>query len=158
VNVSAKDLGTGQEQKITITSSTNLSDDDIDKAVKEAEKFAAEDKKKKEEVDTRNSADSLVYQTEKTLGELGDKISADEKASIQTEVDKLKEMLKAAELDVEAVKAQTEAVQKAFYAISEKLYAQAQQAQQAAGADAGAQQGATGDNVVDAEYTEVNDD
>ena len=158
VNVSAKDLGTGQEQKITITSSTNLSDDDIDKAVKEAEKFAAEDKKKKEEVDTRNSADSLVYQTEKTLGELGDKISADEKASIQTEVDKLKEMLKAAELDVEAVKAQTEAVQKAFYAISEKLYAQAQQAQQAAGADAGAQQGATGENVVDAEYTEVNDD
>ncbi len=157
VNVSAKDLGTGQEQKITITSSTNLSDDDIDKAVKEAEKFAAEDKKKKEEVDTRNNADSLVYQTEKTLGELGDKISADEKSSIQAEVDKLKEMLKATELDVEAVKTQTEAVQKAFYAVSEKLYAQAQQAQQAAGADAGAQQGPADDNVVDAEYTEVDD-
>ena len=133
VNVSAKDLGTGSEQKITITSSTNLSDDDIDKAVKEAEKYAAEDKKKKEEVDVRNNADSLVYQTEKTLGELGDKISSDEKASVQTEVDKLKELLKATPLDTEATKAQTEAVQKSFYAISEKLYAQAQQAQQAAG-------------------------
>ena len=160
VNVSAKDLGTGSEQKITITSSTNLSDEDIDKAVKEAEKFAAEDKKKKEEVDARNTADSLVYQTEKTLGELGDKISADEKASVQAEVDKLKELLKSPELDTEAVKAQTEAVQKSFYAISEKLYAEAQQAQQsqqAAGADAGAQQGPAGDNVVDAEYTEVDD-
>ena len=157
VNVSAKDLGTGSEQNITITSSTNLSDEDIDKAVKEAEKFAAEDKKKKEEVDVRNTADSLVYQTEKTLGELGDKISADEKTSIQSEVDKLKEMLKEATIDVEAVKAQTESVQKAFYAISEKLYAQAQQAQQAAGADTGAQQGAANDNVVDAEYTEVDD-
>ena len=157
VNVSAKDLGTGSEQKITITSSTNLSDDDIEKAVAEAEKFAAEDKKKKEEVDTRNSADSLVYQTEKTLAELGDKISADEKASVQAEVDKLKEMLKSAELDVDAVKAQTEALQKSFYAISEKLYAQAQQAAGAQGAD-GAQQAPGGDNVVDAEYTEVNDD
>ena len=165
VNVSAKDLGTGSEQKITITSSTNLSDDDIDKAVKEAEKYAAEDKKKKEEVDVRNNADSLVYQTEKTLGELGDKISSDEKASVQTEVDKLKELLKATPLDTEATKTQTEAVQKSFYAISEKLYAQAQQAQQAAGGAQGnpnggsAQGGAPGgDNVVDAEYTEVNDD
>ncbi len=165
VNVSAKDLGTGSEQKITITSSTNLSDDDIDKAVKEAEKYAAEDKKKKEEVDVRNNADSLVYQTEKTLGELGDKISTDEKASVQTEVDKLKELLKATPLDTEATKTQTEAVQKSFYAISEKLYAQAQQAQQAAGGaqgnpNGGAAQGGApgGDNVVDAEYTEVNDD
>ncbi len=165
VNVSAKDLGTGSEQKITITSSTNLSDDDIDKAVKEAEKYAAEDKKKKEEVDVRNNADSLVYQTEKTLGELGDKISADEKASVQTEVDKLKELLKATPLDTEATKTQTEVVQKSFYAISEKLYAQAQQAQQAAGGaqgnpNGGAAQGGApgGDNVVDAEYTEVNDD
>ena len=155
VNVSAKDLGTGSEQNITITSSTNLSDEDIDKAVKEAEKFAAEDKKKKEEVDTRNNADGLVYQTEKTLGEIGDKISEDEKASIQTEVDKLKEMLKTDTIDVEAVKAQTESVQKAFYAVSEKLYAQAQQAQQA---DPNAQQAQPDDNVVDAEYTEVNDD
>ncbi|MDY4213788.1 MAG: molecular chaperone DnaK [Eubacteriales bacterium] len=165
VNVSAKDLGTGSEQKITITSSTNLSDDDIDKAVKEAEKYAAEDKKKKEEVDVRNNADSLVYQTEKTLGELGDKISSDEKTSVQTEVDKLKELLKATPLDTEATKTQTEAVQKSFYAISEKLYAQAQQAQQAAGGaqgnpNGGAAQGGApgGDNVVDAEYTEVNDD
>ncbi len=160
VNVSAKDLGTGEEQKITITSSTNLSDDDIDKAVKEAEKYAAEDKKKKEEVDVRNNADSLVYQTEKTLGELGDKISADEKATVQTEVDKLKELLKASPLDIEATKSQTESVQKSFYSISEKLYAQAQQAQQQAQQGQPNQQagGANGDNVVDAEYTEVNDD
>ncbi len=163
VNVSAKDLGTGAEQKITITSSTNLSDADIDKAVKEAEKYAEEDKKKKEEVDVRNNADSLVYQTEKTLGELGDKISADEKASVQTEVDKLKELLKASPLDTEAVKAQTDTVQKSFYSISEKLYAQAQQAQQAQQGAAqgqqagGTQQGPGGDNVVDAEYTEVDD-
>ena len=160
VNVSAKDLGTGEEQKITITSSTNLSDDDIDKAVKEAEKYAAEDKKKKEEVDVRNNADSLVYQTEKTLGELGDKISADEKDTVQTEVDKLKELLKASPLDIEATKSQTESVQKSFYSISEKLYAQAQQAQQQAQQGQPNQQagGANGDNVVDAEYTEVNDD
>ncbi len=155
VNVSAKDLGTGSEQNITITSSTNLSDEDIEKAVADAEKFAAEDKKKKEEIDVRNNADSLVYQTEKTLGEIGDKISADEKASIQSEVDKLKEMLKEATIDVEAVKAQTDSVQKSFYAVSEKLYAQAQQAQQAAGADGA--QSAANDNVVDAEYTEVDD-
>ena len=157
VNVSAKDLGTGSEQNITITSSTNLSDEDIDKAVKEAEKYASEDKKKKEEIDVRNNADNLVYQTEKTLGEIGDKISADEKSSIQAEVDKLKEMLKATPLDVEAVKTQTDSVQKAFYSVSEKLYAQAQQAQQAQ-ADQGAQQTQNNDNVVDAEYTEVDDD
>ena len=158
VNVSAKDLGTGAEQNITITSSTNLSDEDIDKAVKEAEKYANEDKKKKEEVDVRNNADSLVYQTEKTLGEIGDKISADEKSSIQSEVDKLKEMLKASPLDIEAVKAQTDSVQKAFYSVSEKLYAQAQQAQQQAQAGSDTQQTQNNDNVVDAEYTEVKDD
>ncbi|MEE1012997.1 MAG: molecular chaperone DnaK [Clostridia bacterium] len=160
VKVTAKDLGTGQQQDITITSSTNLSDDDIEKAVKEAEQFAAEDKKKKEEVDVRNTADNMVYQTEKTLGEIGDKIDASEKSGIQAEVDTLKELLKASPLDVEAVKAQTEAVSQKFYAVSEKLYAAAQQAQQGApnpGADAG-QQTPGGDNVVDAEYTEVNDD
>ena len=160
VKVTAKDLGTGQQQDITITSSTNLSDDDIEKAVKEAEQFAAEDKKKKEEVDVRNTADNMVYQTERTLGEIGDKIDASEKSGIQAEVDKLKELLKASPLDVEAVKAQTEAVSQKFYAVSEKLYAAAQQAQQGAptpGADAG-QQTPGGDNVVDAEYTEVNDD
>lgn len=164
VKVTAKDLGTGQQQDITITSSTNLSDEDIDKAVKEAEQFAAEDKKKKEEVDVRNSADNMVYQTEKTLGEIGDKIDASEKSEIQSEVDKLKELLKASPIDTEAVKAQTEAVSKKFYAVSEKLYAAAQQAQQtqqqaqgdAAGTNAGGNP--SSDNVVDAEYTEVNDD
>ncbi len=164
VKVTAKDLGTGQQQDITITSSTNLSDEDIDKAVKEAEQFAAEDKKKKEEVDVRNSADNMVYQTEKTLGEIGDKIDASEKSGIQSEVDKLKELLKASPIDTEAVKAQTEAVSKKFYAVSEKLYAAAQQAQQtqqqaqggAAGTNAGGNP--SSDNVVDAEYTEVNDD
>ncbi len=166
VHVTAKDMGTGNQQDITITSSSNLSDEDIEKAVKEAEKFAAEDKKKKEEVDARNSADNIVYQTEKTLNDLGDKITADEKAGIQAEVDKLKEMLKATELDTEAVKAQTEAVSKKFYDISSKLYADAAQAQQAAGQQAGNPGGAAGnaggaqqdDNVVDADYKVVDDD
>ena len=165
VKVTAKDLGTGQQQDITITSSTNLSDDDIEKAVKEAEQFAAEDKKRKEEVDVRNNADNMVYQTEKTLGEIGDKIDAAEKSAIQAEVDKLKELLKASPIDVEAVKAQTEAVSQKFYAVSEKLYAAAQQAQQAQqaqdgaapGGNAGGAQQQGGDNVVDAEYTEVDD-
>ncbi len=157
VKVTAKDLGTGQQQDITITSSTNLSDEDIDKAVKEAEQFAAEDKKRKEEVEIRNTADNMVYQTEKTLGELGDKIDESEKSGIQAEVDKLKELLKADPFDADATKAQTEAVTQKFYAVSEKLYAAAQQAQQAqAGADA-TQNGAQNDNVVDAEYTEVDD-
>ena len=166
VHVTAKDMGTGNQQDITITSSSNLSDEDIEKAVKEAEKFAAEDKKKKEEVDARNSADNIVYQTEKTLNDLGDKITADEKAGIQAEVDKLKEMLKATELDTEAVKAQTEAVSKKFYDISSKLYADAAQAQQATGQQAGNPGGAAGnaggtqqdDNVVDADYKVVDDD
>ena len=165
VKVTAKDLGTGQQQDITITSSTNLSDDDIEKAVKEAEQFAAEDKKRKEEVDVRNNADNMVYQTEKTLGEIGDKIDAAEKSAIQAEVDKLKELLKASPIDVEAVKAQTEAVSQKFYAVSEKLYAAAQQAQQAQqaqdgaapGGNAGGAQQKGGDNAVDAEYTEVDD-
>ena len=137
-----------------------LSDDDIEKAVQEAEKHAAEDKKKKEEVDARNAADSMVYQTEKTLGELGDKVSADEKSAIQTEVDKLKEMLKKEPFDTEAVKTQTETVSKKFYEVSEKLYAAAQQQAQAAGAqqadpNAGAQSAPGGDNVVDADFKEV---
>ncbi len=159
VHVTAKDMGTGNSQDITITSSTNLSDEDIEKAVKEAEQFAAEDKKKKEEVDTRNTADNMVYQTEKTLADLGDKISEDEKAGIQAEVDKLKELLKATELDVEGVKAQTEAVSKKFYEISSKLYADAQaqaQAQQDADPNAGA--GAADDNVVDADYKVVDEE
>ena len=159
VHVTAKDMGTGNSQDITITSSTNLSDEDIEKAVKEAEQFAAEDKKKKESVDTRNAADNIVYQTEKTLADLGDKITADEKAGIQTEVDKLKDMLKTEEIDVEAVKAQTEAVSKKFYDISSKLYADAAQAQQAAGGQAGAENAAPqDDNVVDADYKVVDED
>ena len=116
VNVSAKDLGTGAEQKITITASSNLSKEDIDKAVKEAEQFAAEDKARKEEVDTRNMADQVVYQTEKTLGELGDKVSESEKAPVLAAVEKLKEAQKGS--DVAAIKAATDEVQKAFYAIS----------------------------------------
>jgi len=147
VKVSAKDLGTGKEQQISITASTNLSKEDIDKAVREAEQFAAEDKARKEEVDTHNTADQVIYQTEKTLGELGDKISADEKASIQTAVDKLKELNKGT--DVSAIKAATEDVQKAFYAVSEKLYQNA--APQ--GGQGGAQPG--DDGVVDADYETV---
>ncbi len=162
VHVTAKDMGTGNSQDITITSSTNLSDEDIEKAVKEAEQFAAEDKKKKEAVDTRNAADNIVYQTEKTLTDLGDKISEDEKAGIQAEVDKLKDMLKTEEIDVEAVKAQTEAVSKKFYDVSSKLYADAAQAQQAAQgqADPNATNagGAADDNVVDADYKVVDED
>ncbi len=157
VKVTAKDLGTGQQQDITITSSTNLSDEDIDKAVKEAEQFAAEDKKRKEEVEIRNTADNMVYQTEKTLGEIGDKIDEAEKSGIQAEVDKLKELLKAESFDAEATKAQTEAVTQKFYAVTEKLYAAAQQAQQAQAGAEGNQGAAGNDNVVDAEYTEVDD-
>ncbi|MBR5542547.1 MAG: molecular chaperone DnaK [Oscillospiraceae bacterium] len=153
VNVKAKDLGTGKEQNITITSSTNLSKDDIDKAVKEAEQFAEEDKKRREEVDVRNSADQMVYQTEKTLTELGDKITEEEKAGVQAEVDKLRETLKGT--DTEAIKAQTEALTKKFYEVSEKLYKAAAEAQAAAGADAGAAPDMGGDNVVDADYKPV---
>ena len=148
VNVSAKDLGTGKEQKISITASTNLSQEDIEKAVKEAEQYAAEDKARKDEVDTHNMADQTIYQTEKTLGELGDKISADEKASIQSAVDHLKEVNKGT--DIAAIKAATEEVQQAFYKVSEKLY---QQANPQDGANAGYQ--APDDGVVDADYETV---
>jgi len=150
VNVSAKDLGTGKEQKIVITASTNLSQDDIEKAVREAEQFAAEDKARKDEVDTHNMADQTVYQTEKTLNELGDKISADEKATIQAAVDKLKEVNKGT--DVAAIKAATEEVQQAFYKVSEKLYQQANP-NGAQGAQGGYQQ--PDDGVVDADYETV---
>ena len=146
VKVSAKDLGTGKEQNISITASTNLSQEDIDKAVREAEQYAAEDKARKEEVDTHNMADQTVYQTEKTLNELGDKISADEKATIQAAIDNLKEVNKGT--DVAAIKAATEEVQKAFYTVSEKLYQQA-----GAQGQPGAQPG--DDGVVDADYETV---
>jgi len=150
VNVSAKDLGTGKEQDITITASTNLSQDEIDKAVKEAEQFAAEDKAKKEEVDTHNNAEHLIYQTEKTLGELGDKISEEEKSSIQAAVDKLKEVNKGS--DLQAIKDATDEVQKAFYAVSEKLYQNANPQGQNCDPNCG---GCGDDGVVDADYQTV---
>ncbi len=149
VNVTAKDLGTGKEQNITITASSNLSKEDIDKAVKEAEQFAAEDKARKEEVDAHNTAEQVIYQTEKTLGELGDKVSEAEKAPILAAVEKLKQENKGN--NVEAIKAATDEVQKAFYAVSEKLYQQApQQGTPNPGASAD-------DGVVDADFEEVND-
>ena len=132
VNVTATDKGTGKEQHITITSSTNMSQEDIDKAIKDAEKFAEEDKKAKEAVDVRNRADSMVFQSEKTLTELGDKVDAADKADVEAAIEKLKETIKTG--DTEAIKADTEALEKSFYKISEKLYAQAQQAQGDAGA------------------------
>ena len=154
VNVSAKDLGTGQEQHITITASSNLSKEDIDKAVKEAEQYAAEDKARKDEVDTHNAADQLIYQTEKTLNELGDKVDANDKASIESAVNDLKEKNKGS--DVAAIKASTEALQKAFYAVSEKLYQNAapQQGQPQQGA---ANNGSNPDEPIDADYEEVKD-
>mgnify|MGYP000194746941 FL=1 len=156
VNVSAKDLGTGAEQKITITASSNLSKEDIDKAVREAEQYAAEDKARKDEVDARNTADQVVYQSEKTLNEMGDKVSENDKAPVLAAIEKLKEAQKGT--DVEAIKAATDEVQKAFYAVSEKLYQNAapQGDPNAAGAAGGAQNNGAGDDgVVDADYEEV---
>ena len=150
VKVSAKDLGTGKEQEIVITASTNLTDADIEKAVREAEQFAAEDKARKDEVDTHNMADQIIYQTEKTLGDLGDKISDSEKASIQSAVDHLKEVNKGT--DLAAIKAASEEVQKAFYAVSEKLYQQAGGAQ---GCDPNCGGNCGSDGVVDADYETV---
>ncbi|MBQ7768667.1 MAG: molecular chaperone DnaK [Oscillospiraceae bacterium] len=149
VKVSAKDLGTGKEQDITITASTNLSQDEIDKAVKEAEQFAAEDKAKKEEVDTHNNAEHLIYQTEKSLTDLGDKITEDEKASIQAAIDKLKEANKGT--DLEAIKTACDEVQKAFYPVAEKLY---KNANPEGGCDPNCG-GCNDDGVVDADYQTV---
>ena len=154
VNVSAKDLGTGKEQKITITSSTNMSKDDIDKAVQEAEQYAADDKKRREEIDIRNGADQMIYQTEKALGELGDKISESEKNEINGAVNDLREALKGTDLD--AIKAKQEELQKKFYAISEKLYQQANP-QGAPGADAGAAPNSD-PNVYEADFKDATDD
>ena len=155
VHVSAKDLGTGKEQNITITSSTNMSKEDIDKAVKEAEQFAEEDKKRKEEVDLRNEADQMVYQSEKVLSEEGDKFDANDKAELQTKIDALKEALKGT--DTADIKAKQEDLTKKFYDISAKLYQAQQQAQGAAGADAGAQQ-AGGNDYYEADFKDVTDD
>ncbi len=160
VHVSAKDLGTGKEQQISITASSNMSKEDIDKAVKEAEQFAEEDKKKRESVDLRNNADQMVYQTEKMLSEEGDKFSADDKSALQTKLDTLKEALKGDNED--AIKSAQEDLTNKFYEVSQKLY----EAAQAAGADPNAQagqgfnpnqQGGADAGYADADYTEVDD-
>ncbi|MCI6719344.1 MAG: molecular chaperone DnaK [Clostridiales bacterium] len=162
VNVSAKDLGTGKEQKITITASSNLSQEEIDKAMREAEQFAAEDKKRKEEVDVRNSAEQLIFQSEKAMNDLGDKLDASEKSAVQAEIDKVKEALKGT--DTEMIKMASESLSKKFGEIAQKIYAQ--QAPQGdpnmGGAGFGGQQagGSTGSqgDFVDADFTEVDDD
>ena len=167
VHVSAKDLGTGKEQQITITSSTNMSKEDIDKAVKEAQAYAAEDKKRKEEVDTRNGADQLIFQCEKAMSDAGDKITQADKDTVQPKIDALKEALKGTNID--DIKAKQEELQKAFYAISEKMYQQAAAQQQAAqgqagpnnmGGNPGGQNNNNNNNggddgYVDADFTEV---
>ena len=146
VSVTAKDLGTGKEQKITITASTNMSQEDIDRAVREAEQFADEDSKAREAVDTKNHAETLVFQTEKTLGELGDKVSDADKEPVNAALEKLKASLNA-NADTETLKADIEALEKAFYAISEKLYAQNGGAQGFDPNAAGQQQGNAGDGT-----------
>ena len=158
VNVSAKDLGTGKEQKITITASTNLSQDEIDKAMHEAEQYAEQDKKNKEAVEVRNNAEQLVFQSEKALTDLGDKLSADEKAGVQAEIEKVKEALKGTDTDM--IKAATEGLSKKFSDLAGKIYQQqAPQGDPNMGGQpgAGAQSGPQGD-FVDADFTEVKDD
>ena len=155
VNVSAKDLGTGAEQKITITASSNLTEEDIKKAVKDAEEFAAQDKKAKEAVDTKNMADSAVYQAEKMVKDLGDKLEAADKSEIEAAIQKVKDAITANNTD--DMKRTTEELQQAFYKVSEKIY---KQNPGAAGTDPGQQGGPQGgdDTVVDADYTVVDDD
>ena len=159
VHVSAKDMATGNEQKVSITASTNLTDEDIDKAVKDAEAHAAEDKKKKDEIEARNEAESLMYNCQKTVDELGDKISGEEKAKATTEIENVKKALEGS--DIDKIKEATEKLKQAFYAMSEKLYAQANPNGAAgAGANAGASAGPQTDangNVYNADY-KVEDD
>ena len=169
VNVSAKDLGTGKEQHITITSGSNMSKDDIDKAVKEAAAYEAEDKKKKEAIDTRNEADSMVFQTEKAMEEVGDKIDANDKAAVEADLNALKEAVNKApaeqmtDAQVEEIKAAKEKLMNSAQKLFAKVYEQAQAAQGAAGAQgqAGPQAGQSasqagyGDDVVDGDYKEV---
>ena len=165
VNVSAKDLGTGKEQHITITSSTNMSKEDVEKAVREAEQYAAEDAKRKEEIDTRNQGDQMVYQTERTLEELGDKVDATEKAEVESKLNELKETLKGS--DTAAIKAATEALTQVFYKLSEKMYQQANPQGGQPGANPGCDPNCQGDcgngsdngqQYYDADYTVVDDD
>ena len=166
VNVSAKDLGTGKEQHITITSSTNMSKEDVEKAVREAEQYAAEDAKRKEEIDTRNQGYQMVYQTERTLEELGDKVDAAEKAEVESKLNELKETLKGS--DTAAIKAATEALTQVFYKLSEKMYQQANPQGGQPGANPGcdpncqsndcSKGGDNGQQYYDADYTVVDDD
>ena len=167
VNVSAKDLGTSKEQHITITSSSNMSKDDIEKAVKEAEQFASEDSKRKEEVDTRNAGDQMVYQTEKTISEMGDKLDPADKGEVESKLATLKTALQGS--DTAAIKAATDELTQAFYKVSEKLYQQtgAQPGQNCdpnCGGDCGSEQGGQagqangGQDYYDADYTPVDDD
>ncbi len=148
VNVSAQDKGTGKEQHITITSSTNMSQEDIDKAVKDAERFAEEDKKQKEAVEVKNQAESAIFQIEKSMTELGDKVTEDEKAPVKEAIEKLKTTIAGG--DTEAIKADTDALQKAFYPIAEKLYAQAQQ-------EAGQPGAQNDDGTINADFTDKSD-
>ena len=157
VHVSAQDKGTGKEQNITITSSTSMSKEDVEKAVKEAEKYAAEDKKRREEIDVRNNADQMVYQSEKTITDLGDKLDATDKGELENKINALKEALKGSNVD--DIKAKQEDLQKKFYEVSSKVYgaAGAQGAPQGE-PQSGAQSGPAGDDgYVDADYKEVDD-
>ena len=166
VNVSARDLGTGKEQHITITASSNLSKDDIDRAVKDAERYAAEDQKRKEEVDVRNAGDQMVYQTEKTLSEMGDKISDSDKSEVEAALGKLRETLRGS--DSAAIKSATDELTQVFYKVSEKLYQNAApqgdsgQGQYQPGGDQGGAQGGGeapgGGQYYDADYEVVDDD
>lgn len=152
VHVSAKDMATGNSQDVSITASTNLSDEDIEKAVKDAEAHASEDKKKKEEIEARNNAESLVYNSEKTLKDLGDKVSGEEKAKVETEIENVKKSLEGT--DVDKIKEATEKLTGVFYEISEKLYKQANPNAGAEGVDsnAGANDSSDNGNVYDADY------
>ena len=157
VHVSAKDLGTGNEQQVTITASSNLSEEDIKKAVREAEQFAKEDKARKDEIEERNHADSLIYQTEKTLKELGDKVGADDKTKIEAEIENVKTALKGT--STEDIKSACEKLTEVSYEVFGKMYQQTAQAEQAAGG-ANAQQsnaGGSQDDVIDADYEVVDD-
>ena len=159
VHVSAKDLGTGKQQDITITSSTNMSKEDIDKAVKEAEAYAAEDKKKREDVDARNQADQMVFQTKKTLADFCDKVSTSDKSDCEAKISALEEALKGT--DIEAIKSKEKELESSIQAIATKVYQQAAQQQQNNAGAAGGANGSTGSNggddtVVDAEFTDAN--
>ncbi len=156
VNVSAKDLGTGKEQSITITSSTNMSKEDIDKAVKDAEQYAAEDKKRREDVDTKNAADQMVYTAEKTVADLGDKLTEEEKNDINTAKDALKEAVKSE--NMEDIKAKQEELQKKLFAVSEKVYKAAQEEAAKQGDAAGAEKAEGDPNVYEADYHDADED